>query len=38
MIQPEVALYLNRPVEQVFAYLNDPSNLRAWQSNLIETE
>jgi hypothetical protein len=38
MIQHEVALYLNRPVEQVFAYLIDPSNLRSWQSNLIETE
>lgn len=38
MIQHEVSMYLNRPVEQVFAYLIDPNNLRAWQSNLIETE
>jgi uncharacterized protein YndB with AHSA1/START domain len=38
MIQHEVSIYLNRPVEQVFAFLIDPNNLRAWQSNLIETE
>ncbi len=38
MIQHEVSIHLNRPVEQVFAFLIDPSNLRAWQSNLIETE
>ena len=38
MIQHEVTIYLNRPVEQVFAFLTDPDNLRTWQSNLIETE
>ncbi len=38
MIRHEVSMYLNRPVEQVFAYLIDPNNLRAWQSNLIETK
>lgn len=38
MIQHEVSIHLNRPVEQVFAYLINPSNLRAWQANLIETE
>ena len=37
MIQHEVSIHLNRPVEQVFAYLIDPNNLRAWQSNLVET-
>jgi len=37
MIQHEVSIYLNRPVEQVFAFLIDPNNLRAWQSNLVET-
>jgi uncharacterized protein YndB with AHSA1/START domain len=37
MIQHEVSIYLNLPVEQVFAYLIDPNNLRAWQSNLVET-
>lgn len=38
MIQHEVSIHLNRSVEQVFAYLIDPNNLRAWQSNLIENE
>jgi len=38
MIQHEVSIHLDRPVEQVFAYLIDSNNLRAWQSNLIETE
>ena len=38
MIQHEVTIHVNRPVEQVFAFLIDPNNLRAWQSNLIETE
>src|SRR5688572_17840451 len=38
MVQHEVSIHLNRPVEQVFAFLIDPGNLRAWQSNLIETE
>ena len=37
MIQHEVSIHLNRSVEQVFAYLIDPNNLRAWQSNLVET-
>src|SRR5262245_51703126 len=38
MIQHEVSIHLNQPVEQVFAFLIDPDNLRTWQSNLIETE
>jgi len=38
MIQHEVTLHLNRPVEQVFAFLADYQNLRTWQSNLIENE
>jgi hypothetical protein len=38
MIQHEVSIHLNPPVEQVFAFLIDPNNLRALQSNLIETE
>lgn len=38
MIQHEVTLYLNRPVEQVFAFLIDPKNLLTWQSSLIEIE
>jgi len=38
MIQHEVSIHLSQPVEHVFAYLIDPVELRAWQSNLIETE
>ena len=38
MIQHEVTISLNRPTEQVFAFVTEPSNLAAWQSNLIENE
>jgi hypothetical protein len=38
MIQHEVTIHLNRPVEQVFAFLADYQNLQTWQSNLIENE
>jgi uncharacterized membrane protein len=38
MIQHEVSIHLNRPVEQVFAFLAEPRNLPTWQSNLIEIE
>lgn len=38
MIQHEVTLHLNRPVDQVFAFLADYQNLRTWQSDLIENE
>src|SRR5690349_3168662 len=38
MIQHEVTIHLNRPVEQVFAYLMDTDKLSTWQSNLIKTE
>jgi len=38
MIQHEVTIHLNRPVEQVFAFLMDTSKLSTWQSNLIKTE
>ena len=38
MIQHEVTLHLNRPVEQVFAFLADYQNLPTWQSDLIENE
>jgi uncharacterized protein YndB with AHSA1/START domain len=38
MIQHEVTIHINRPVEQVFAFLADTKNLRAWQSNLVENE
>jgi uncharacterized protein YndB with AHSA1/START domain len=38
MIQHEVTLHLNRPVEQVFAFLMDTDKLTTWQSNLIKIE
>ena len=38
MIQHEVTLHLNRPVEQVFAFLMDTGKLSTWQSNLIKIE
>ena len=38
MIQHAIDLHLNRPVDQVFAYLADPRNLPTWQSDLIEIE
>ena len=38
MIQHEVTIHLKRPVEQVFAFLLDTSQLSTWQSNLIKSE
>jgi uncharacterized membrane protein len=38
MIQHEVTIHLNRPVEQVFAFLMDIGKLSTWQSNLIKME
>ena len=38
MIQHEVIVHLNKPVEQVFAFLTDTSKLSTWQSNLIKSE
>jgi uncharacterized membrane protein len=38
MIQHQVTIHLNRPVEQVFAFLMDTSKLPMWQSNLIKNE
>jgi len=38
MIQHEVTIHLNRPVEQVFAFLMDTGKLPTWQSNLIKNE
>ena len=38
MIQHEVTIHLNKPVEQVFAFLMDTSKLSSWQSNLIKSE
>src|SRR5687768_3964095 len=38
MIQHEVTIHLDKPVEQVFAFLMDTSKLATWQSNLIKSE
>jgi uncharacterized membrane protein len=38
MIQHDVSIHLNRPVDQVFAFLADPAKQPAWQSDLIEIE
>ena len=38
MIQHEVTIHLNQPVERVFAFLMDTSKLSTWQSNLIKLE
>jgi uncharacterized protein YndB with AHSA1/START domain len=38
MIQHEVTIHVNRPVDQVFAFLADTSKLSTWQSNLIKNE
>jgi uncharacterized protein YndB with AHSA1/START domain len=38
MIQREVTIHINRPVEQVFTFLAETKNLRTWQSNLVENE
>ena len=38
MIQHEVTIHLDKPVEQVFAFLMDTGKLATWQSNLIKSE
>jgi uncharacterized protein YndB with AHSA1/START domain len=38
MIQHDVTIYLDQPVEKVFAFVAEPRNLPQWQSNLIEIE
>ncbi|HEX5838826.1 MAG TPA: SRPBCC family protein [Anaerolineales bacterium] len=38
MIQYEVSIHLDRPVDQVFAFLMDTGKLSTWQSNLIKSE
>ena len=38
MIQHEVSVHLDQPVEQVFSFLVDTSKLVSWQSNLIKSE
>jgi uncharacterized protein YndB with AHSA1/START domain len=38
MIQHEVTIHLNRPVDQVFAFLADTGKVSTWQSSLIKLE
>ena len=38
MINHEVSVFINRPVEQVFAFTVDGKNLHAWQADLVENE
>jgi uncharacterized protein YndB with AHSA1/START domain len=38
MIQHEVTVHLDRPVEQVFAFLMDTTKLTTWQTNLIKID
>ena len=38
MIRHEITVHLNRPVEQVFAFVADSHRLPMWQSNLIKSE
>jgi len=38
MIQHDVSLHLNQPVDEVFAFLADPAKQPMWQSNLLEIE
>lgn len=36
MINFEFTVVVNRPVEEVFAYLTDPQKLPEWQSMVLE--
>jgi uncharacterized protein YndB with AHSA1/START domain len=38
MLQHEVTIHINSPVEKVYRFLVDAKNLRTWQSNLVENE
>lgn len=38
MITNEASILINRPVEQVFAFLSDPQNRSKWQANLVKSE
>ena len=38
MITHEVTIHLNKPVEQVFAFLMDTTKLTTWQTNLIKID
>ena len=38
MIQHEMTIHINRPVEEVFTFVADHKNLHSWQSGLVESE
>lgn len=38
MIQHEITVHLNCPVDKIFVFLAEAKNLRAWQTNLVENE
>jgi len=38
MITHEVTIHLDKPVEQVFAFLMDTTQLTTWQTNLIKID
>lgn len=38
MIKVETSVVINRPVEEVFEYMGDPSNNVQWQSGTIESK
>jgi uncharacterized protein YndB with AHSA1/START domain len=38
MINYQTSVHLDQSIEKVFAFVVDPSNLRNWQSNLIEND
>ena len=38
MIQNQVTIHINRPVEQVFEFTVDEKNLSKWQANFVEGE
>jgi uncharacterized membrane protein len=35
LIRVDLTVQVNRPVEEVFAYLTDPANLAEWQTNVV---
>lgn len=35
LIRVDLTVEVNRPVEEVFAYVTDPAKLGAWQTNLV---
>jgi uncharacterized protein YndB with AHSA1/START domain len=38
MITNEVSIFINRPIEQVFAFISDSQNRSKWQANLVKSE